>query len=44
MRLKDVADGLSLEIIVTRLPDPEVVSDEWSLDGDGSSEGWDLSD
>jgi hypothetical protein len=44
MRLKDVADGLGLEIIVTRLPDPEVVSDGWSLDEDSPSEGWDLSD
>jgi hypothetical protein len=45
MRLKDVTDGLGLEVIVTCIPGPEVSDIEgWSPDADGLSEGWDMSD
>jgi hypothetical protein len=45
MRLKDVVDGLGLEVIVTCTPGPEVSDIEgWSPDADGLSESWDLSD
>jgi hypothetical protein len=45
MRLKDVADGLGLEIIVACIPDPEVSDIEGRTpDADGLSEGWDLND
>ena len=45
MRLKDIADGLGLEIIVTCVPGPEVSDTEGQIpDADGLSEDWDLSD
>jgi hypothetical protein len=41
LRLKDVADGLGLEIIVTCVHDPEVpYADRWPPDADGMSEDW----
>jgi hypothetical protein len=44
MRLKDVADGLGLEIIVTCIPGPGMSDMEGQTpDADGLSEHWDLS-
>ena len=43
MRLKDVADGLGLEIILTCISVSKVL-DACESPSDGSSEGWDLSD
>jgi hypothetical protein len=40
LRLKDIADGLLLEIIVTCILDPDVSDDDGYPDADGLSEGW----
>jgi hypothetical protein len=46
LRLKEVADGLGLGIIVTCILDPRVSEDAdgWSSDADGLSEVWGWSD
>jgi hypothetical protein len=41
LRLKEVANGLGLDITVTWTPNPGMPdADGWSPNGDGSSEGW----
>jgi len=44
LRLKDAAEWLGLEIIVTCTLDPEVPDDEYEWDSEGLSERWEWSD